>query len=376
MLDDTDNNLSTIETTNGCAPLSEYEIPIADHYKLNAKKKLGSGAFGEIYYGQDTITNESLAIKLESVNNKHPQLFHEFKVYNALRGGDGIPKIYWCGKQGVYIILIIDLLGKSLEELFNSCERKFSLKTSTLIAMQMIERVEYMHSKNFIHRDIKPDNFLIGLNNKERTIYIIDFGLAKMYRDAKGEHIPYRDGKPLTGTARYASINTHLGIEQSRRDDLESVGYVLVYFLGGELPWQGIKVKRFEEKYKKIMDKKISTSVESLCKGFPIEIQSFIEYTRQLKFDETPKYSYMKEILMSMAKKERIEFDYDYDWNRKQMERKGRKEKEGNNNVYINNNNKNVKAIINRRGETKEDNNNNQNEDKKKETQKEFPISN
>jgi hypothetical protein len=149
-----------------------------------------------------------------------------------------------------------------------------------------------------------------------------------------------------------------------------------VYFLGGELPWQGIKVKRFEEKYKKIMDKKISTSVESLCKGFPIEIQSFIEYTRQLKFDETPKYSYMKEILMSMAKKERIEFDYDYDWNRKQMERKGRKEKEGNNNVYINNNNKNVKAIINRRGETKEDNNNNQNEDKKKETKKEFPISN
>ena len=370
MADDNDNNLSTMETANDCVPLLDCEIPIADHFKLNAKKKLGNGAFGDIYYGKDKITNESLAIKLESVNNKHPQLFHESKVYIALNGGVGIPKVYWCGKQGAYNILIIDLLGASLETLFNFCERKFTLKTSTLIAMQMIERVEYMHSKNFIHRDIKPDNFLIGLNNKEHIIYIIDFGLAKMYRDAKGEHIPYRDGKSLTGTARYASINTHLGIEQSRRDDLESVGYVLVYFLRGELPWQGIKAKKCEEKYKKIMEKKISTSVESLCKGFPMEIQRFIEYTRELKFDEMPKYVYMKEILMGMAKKEKIEFDYKFDWNRKEMERK---EKEGHNN----NTNKNVKAIVNHRGETREDkNNNNQNEDKKKETKKEFSLSN
>jgi serine/threonine protein kinase len=126
-----------------------------------------------------------------------------------------------------------------------------------------------MHSKNFIHRDIKPDNFLIGTHKNKSQVYIIDFGLAKRFRDAKtGLHIPYIDGKSLTGTARYASINTHLGIEQSRRDDLESTGYILVYFLKGELPWQGLKAKTIKEKYQKIMEKKISTNVENLCKGF------------------------------------------------------------------------------------------------------------
>jgi serine/threonine protein kinase len=127
-----------------------------------------------------------------------------------------------------------------------------------------------VHSKNYIHRDIKPDNFLVGKNKKNNQVFVIDFGLAKRYKDAKtGAHIPFTDGKSLTGTARYASINTHLGMEQSRRDDLESTGYVMVYFLRGELPWQGLKAKTMKEKYEKIMEKKLSTPVDSLCKGFP-----------------------------------------------------------------------------------------------------------
>ncbi len=167
--------------------------------------------------------------------------------------------------------MIMDLLGPSLEDLFSFCGRKFGLKTTLMVADQMITRVEYVHSKNYIHRDIKPDNYLIGLGKRSNQVFLIDFGLAKKFRDAKThQHIPYKENKTLTGTARYASINAHLGIEQSRRDDLEAIGYVLIYFIKGKLPWQGVaNTKNKNDKYHKIMEKKMSIPVEYLCLGIP-----------------------------------------------------------------------------------------------------------
>ena len=188
------------------------DLRVGGKFKLN--KKCGSGAFGEIYQGQNVKTGDSVAIKLEPVKTKFPQLLYETKVYKILNGGAGIPAIHWFGVEGDYNAMVMDLLGLSLEDLFNYCKRKFTVKTTLMIADQMISRLEFLHNNHFIHRDGKPDNYLIGHGKKQNIVYVIDFGLTKRYRDPKtGEHIPYKDNKSLTGTARYASVNAHLGIE-------------------------------------------------------------------------------------------------------------------------------------------------------------------
>ncbi|MCO5572750.1 hypothetical protein L7F22_026509 [Adiantum nelumboides] len=268
-------------------------------------------------YGFNHNTCKTLCIVHdgESVKTKHPQLLYEAKIYRILQGGTGIPNIRWCGVEGDYNVLVLDLLGPSLEDLFNFCSRKFSLKTVLMLADQMINRVEYVHSKSFLHRDIKPDNFLMGLGRRANLVYIIDFGLAKKYRDpSTHQHIPYRDNKNLTGTARYASVNTHLGIEQSRRDDLESLGYVLMYFLKGNLPWQGLKANTKKQKYERICEKKMSTSIESLCKAYPMEFSSYFHYCRSLRFDDKPDYTYLKRIFRDLFIREGFQFDYVFDW--------------------------------------------------------------
>lgn len=209
----------------------------------------------------------------------------------------------------------MELLGPSLEDLFNYSGRKFSLKTTIMVADQMLTRIEGMHSKNYIHRDIKPDNFLTGLGKHSYMIYMIDFGLSKRYRDAKShQHIPYKENKSLTGTARYASINAHLGIEQSRRDDLEAIGFVLLYFLKGKLAWQGIRAKNRQEKYHKIMEMKIVTPVEYLCRGTPQQFSFYMNYCRSLRFEDRPDYLFLKKLFKELLISNSFEYDYLYDW--------------------------------------------------------------
>ena len=209
----------------------------------------------------------------------------------------------------------MELLGKSLEDLFQIQKKKFTVKTVCLLALQMLDRIEFVHNKNIIHRDIKPDNFVVGIGNKSHIIYLLDFGLSKKYRSSRTkQHIKFVSHKKLTGTARYASINALSGYEQSRRDDLEAIGYVFMYFLRGSLPWQGLKLKHGEQRYEKIKEVKKSYDVRELCKGYPSEFAEYIKYTRNLKFEENPDYNKLRLLFIELLKKLNFEYDFFYDW--------------------------------------------------------------
>ena len=285
-------------------------------FKMDQERLLGKGSFGKIYAGYNKTTGEEVAIKMEDINAAQPQLIAEYKIYKYLQNGFGIPKVYECSKSKKNIIVIMELLGESLEKKLNKCNRKFSLLTVLMIGEQLVTRLEFIHSKNYLHRDIKPDNFLVGRGHKNNIIYAIDFGLAKKYKDPKtGLHIPYRDGKNLTGTARYASTNTHLGMEQSRRDDIEALGYMLLYFLKGTLPWQGMVLKDPKRKYDKIKQLKYDTKLDVLCEGQPVELAKFIQYARDMKFEDKPDYNYLRGLLRKAAEKNGLQFDSSkFDW--------------------------------------------------------------
>ena len=292
-------------------------LPLDNKYSLYKNKKIGRGAFGEVYLGINKQTKNYIAIKTESLkHNENPQLKYETSVLKYLQGSIGIPQIYFSTKINNYYFMIMELLGPNLESLLNKMNRHFSLKTIIYLGIQMINIIESLHKRHVIHRDIKPDNFVIGLNKKDKNkLYIIDFGLSKRFRNPKtGEHIPYKDGKSLTGTARYSSIYTHLGIEQSRRDDLEGMIYTLIYLFKGILPWQNLKAKNKYEKYHKILEKKMNVSIEKLCEELPFEFNKMLIYVRSLQFEEIPDYNMMKGFLIGLLdEKFSLENIY-YDW--------------------------------------------------------------
>lgn len=276
------------------------EIRIRD-YKLG--NKLGSGSFGDIFVGKSIANDrDDVAIKLEHRDCKHPQLAWEYKIYKLLESEPDFPKVHWYGHVGEYIVLIVELLGHSLEHVHIECG--FDIWAIRSIAVQMISRIESMHKNGYIHRDIKPDNFLVGRGSKKGTVFCIDYGLAKTFISRTGKHIAYKKGKHLTGTARYASINNHFGVELSRRDDLEAIGYVLVYLAKGFLPWQGLTCSTKTKRYEAIGKMKRDMKVSELAKGLPIGFCRYLEYARNMKFDEKPDYEYMRGLFLR-------QFEYD-----------------------------------------------------------------
>ncbi|EDV30912.1 uncharacterized protein Dana_GF15092 [Drosophila ananassae] len=288
-------------------------------------KAIGSGSFGDIYQGLSLKDGTDVAIKVETADAKYPQLMYEAKVYEQLAESPGFPALLHFGCEKNYNAMVIELLGSSLEELFNLCKRRFSLKTVLMLVDQLLLRLECVHEHGFIHRDIKPDNFLMGLGKHSNKLFLIDFGLSKRYKDSGTEqHIPYRKDRNLTGTVRYASINAQQGVEQSRRDDMESLGYCMMYFNLGKLPWQGVTAANKKQKYERILEKKNSVSIEELCKGFPAEFALYMKYVRNLRFKEPPDHVYVRQLFRILFRSLGHQYDYIYDWTQLHSQEKER----------------------------------------------------
>ena len=323
----TNNNNNALDIQNdliGKKFFSRYEI----------KEKIYTGSFYDIYKSLNTNNNEEVAIKIlkhkkqlnfniteensdDSDENYHDQIIdtilgNESFMLSFLKGF-GIPILYSYGFNSDYDLIIMELLGQSLNDLFKLKNKKFSLKTTCMLGIQMIDRIEYIHSLKVIHTNLKPNSFLLGKNSKNYILYLSDFCSAKKYW-MNNEHIKFSKGKINFGSAKFLSQNALNGYELSRRDDLESIAYIIIYFLKGCLPWQGLKLNNKEEKYKKICEIKNQITPKNLCKDLPEEFEAFVEYVKKLEFTDVPNYNYLKDLLKKVIGKLGEEIDFWYDW--------------------------------------------------------------
>lgn len=300
-------------------------VPKIIENRWDVYERLGEGNFGVVHRASGRDMQEHVAIKFEENNRRRApnQLHEEVKRMQHLQSDavvpQGVMKVFFCGSDALtmYNFAVVELLGKSLEDYLSMKDGKFSVATTALIAEQCLQRCEFLHSKGIVHRDIKPENFMLGIGKKLHHIYLVDFGLSETYYD--DQHCPMLTDVSLVGNARYSSLNAHAGVQQSRRDDLEALGYMLFQFLLGKLPWTGLQARSIQEKYRKIHDKKATVSINDLCKGFPEQFGTYLLQCRKLTFFERPDYRYLQGLFTDVRKQINGQttttmLDHDFDW--------------------------------------------------------------
>lgn len=276
------------------------ETSLSVHFQIT--KKLGEGSFGEVY--QAIWQGEDVALKVERRSTACPQLNNEYKLLMRMQTGVGMPEVYALERVAGGNVMVMELLGPTLHDVFLTCGKRLPAGLVMQLGEQMIARLEFVHSRGVVHRDMKPDNFLLGRGRHADLIYLIDFGISQYFRDPKSlKHCPLTTGHSLRGTAKYCSLNTHHGLDQSRRDDLESLGYVLVYLAQGSLPWENFRSPLKSERHQGIGAIKVSTPLATLCQNAPEELEAYLDYCRALLFETRPDYKHLKRLFREAAQR-------------------------------------------------------------------------
>lgn len=289
-----------------------FGLKFDDIYHI--EQKISEGSFGTVYLGFNSLNSKKVAIKVEKNSfSMFNVLYKEAQILKKLQGLEGIPKLYYFGQKFIYHAMIIELLGKDLLQFYKK-SRRFSLKTVCKIAFQLLQILNRIHEKGVVHRDLKPENIVVGLENSPNLLYLIDYGIAKEFIE-NGKHIPYMEGRPFIGTIRFASLAAHKGIELSRKDDLESLGYLLIFFLKGKLPWQLYEKMSQKQRKETVAKLKENTKTEDLCENLPMAFTTYLKYVKNLSFKEIPNYSYLKGIFSQLADEQKFELqDNLWDW--------------------------------------------------------------